>query len=197
MRLVGLGVSWTIATFAGFTLATLLGIASFLGVSALLGCDVRSVGPLPDPCSSTYYLALALAAILGGSGLGMTQFAILRLFHLPTSAWWVPATSVGLGIPVSLEIAFPMRTSVLADMSFFFMLGLSLGIAQWLILRIRIPRAGIWAAGTVISALVAGLISDWTAGSPQSWIVVAAGTALTLVWLVRTQAPRGSEEAGA
>jgi hypothetical protein len=197
MRLVGLGSLWTIATFAGFTLATLLGIASFLGISALLGCDVRSVGPLPDPCSSTYYFVLALAALLGGAGLGLTQFAILRLFHLPTSAWWIPATSVGLAIPVSLEIAFPMQTSVLAEMSFFVMLGLSLGIAQWLVLRVRTPRAVIWIAGTVISALVAGLISGWTVGSALSWMVVAAGTALTLISLLRAEAPSGSEEAGA
>ena len=197
MRLVGLGISWTIATFAGFILATLLALASFLGISTLVGCDVRSVAPLPNECSNYYYLVLFLAALLGGAGLGLTRFAILRLFRFPTSAWWIPATSLGLAIPVSLEITSPARISVLADMSFFLILGVSLGIAQWLVLRVHIPRSVIWIAGTVISALLAGLISNWTVASPLSWIVVGAGTALTLIRLARIETPLRSEEAGA
>jgi len=197
MRLVGLGVSWTIATFAGYTLATFIGIGSFLGISALLGCNIRSVGPIPNPCNNTYYLVLFFAALIGGAGLGLTQFAILRLFRLPAGAWWIPATSIGLAIPATLDIAFTERISALGDFSFFLILGLSLGIAQWLVLRVHMQRPVVWTAGTVISALIAGLMSSWTIGSPFIWIVVGVGTALTLIWLVRLEAPRGSAEAGA
>ena len=197
MRLVGLGISWTIATFAGYVLATFLGIGSFLGISILLGCNLRSILPAPDSCSDLHYLSLLLATLIGGAGLGLTQFAILRLFRVPTNAWWIPATCLGFAIPVALEIGFTARISLLGGTSFFLLLGLSLGTAQWLILRRRVPKSAIWIAATVISTLVAGLVSSWTVGSPFIWLVVGAGTALTLIWLIRPGLLRESAENGA
>jgi hypothetical protein len=114
------------------------------------------------------------------------------LFHLPIDAWWIFATSLGLAIPVFLELGFRARTPVFGGKSFFLILGLSLGIAQWLVLRVHIPRSVVWTAGTTISALAAGLASGWTIGSPFMWVVVGAGTALTLIWLVRTNSPNES-----
>ncbi|HLE04366.1 MAG TPA: hypothetical protein VI729_07110 [Anaerolineales bacterium] len=197
MRLVGLGISWTIATFAGYILATFLGIGSFLAFSTWLGCDLQSAAPIPDRCNNLYYLALFLAALFGGASLGLTQFAILRLFDVPSTVWWIPATALAFAVPVTLEIGLADTASMAGGLSLFVFLGFSLGIAQWLVLRRRLSRSGVWIAATVASTITAGLLSSWTIGSPFIWFAVGAGTALALIWLVRPRALPGTGDAGA
>src|SRR3989304_2891179 len=113
MRLFGLGIAWGIATFAGFILAVVAGIGSFLGIMALVGCDLRSVAPLADSCSTLDLVVLFLAALIGGAGLGVAQFAILRLFQVSRSLSWIPATSLGFAIPVTVEVGFAGGYSLL------------------------------------------------------------------------------------
>lgn len=197
LRLLGIGLLWTIATFSGFTVATFAGVGSFLGITSALGCDVRSVASLPNLCNELYCLVLALAALVGGAGLGLDQFAALSFFQIPTRALWVPATALGFAIPVSLAVGLPVGATDVGATSFFILLGLSLGTAQWFILRLRTSGSVIWIPGTLASTIIAGLTSRWTIGAPISWFVVSAGSALVLLWLLRPSKPRRSVDTAA
>jgi hypothetical protein len=92
---------------------------------------------------------------------GILQYGLLRRY-LPRMSWWVLATTGGwlLGL---LLIVIPswlnwMDGSFNLDLAFILM-GLAIGVGQWLSLRRRVPRASWWIGANVVGWGLLGLIT--------------------------------------
>ena len=107
---------------------------------------------------------LAMYALVPSMSLltGAMQYGLLRQY-LPRMGWWVFVTVAGwfLGI---LLIALPSwlgwTDAPLNNLDLIFLLmGLAIGISQWLLLRLRLARAGWWIAANVAGWGLLGLIT--------------------------------------
>jgi hypothetical protein len=97
------------------------------------------------------YLGLYIIVPMIGLLIGLVQYGMLRPY-LPHMGGWVLATAAGwlLGL---LLIAISYRLKWIDPTKYFdavfFLMGLSIGVAQWLLLRQRLPRAGWWIAASI------------------------------------------------
>jgi hypothetical protein len=99
------------------------------------------------------YLGMYIIIPVLGLLTGCVQYLLLRRY-LPRMGWWVLATFLGwiLGVILlagwlSLDIvSFPFGRLDLT----FLVIGLAVGIGQWLLLRRRIPRAGWWVVASLL-----------------------------------------------
>ena len=96
---------------------------------------------------------------------GLLQYGLLRRY-LPRMGWWVLATTAGwlLGvflIVISGWLNFWTYESFEIDVAFI-VLGLSIGVGQWLLLRQRLPRAAWWVVANVVGWGLLGLITGNT-----------------------------------
>jgi hypothetical protein len=152
---------------------------------------------------------LVFPSILGISGFFITTFVIaipislaqwivLRRI-LPTSILWI--LTIPIGIPLSFLILRvipaslwfePDDDSLVAMTSMLLVVGLIVGLLQWIILRRQLVRATVWLLGSAIGVagsfwliLVTGLIDQ---SGIISYIVVAlvysGVTGLVLSWLL-------------
>ncbi len=130
---------WTIATALGFTLG--------IGLSQLA---LTAMGEI-------------LSSIAFGSIAGLAQWFILRKrFHV--SGWWVLATSLGatLGLVATNavhEALMGVRVALVVGVLGLTVLGLLVGIAQWLVLRKHLHRAGWWVLASAAGWFLGGLIA--------------------------------------
>lgn len=93
---------------------------------------------------------------------GIVQYGLLRRY-LPRIGWWVLATTGSwllgvLLILISGWLNFWTSESFDIDLAFI-VLGLSIGVGQWLLLRRRLPRAGWWIGANVVGWVLSGLIT--------------------------------------
>ena len=126
---------------------------------------------------------------------GVVQYGLLRSY-LPRMGWWVLATIGGwlLGLLVILLSGWlNIWGSELIDIDFaFIVLGLSIGVAQWLLLRRRLPQAGWWIGGNAVGWGLLGLV---TGESLNQFGLLALGflptcvTAITLALLMNQAVP--------
>ncbi len=74
------------------------------------------------------------------------------------------------------------------------MLGASLGVGQWLVLRPRLPRSGPWVVASVLGGLAVGIAATQADGAAGSIAALAAyGIILgTFQWYILRRAVRGS-----
>lgn len=113
-----------------------------------------------------------MAGALTGAIVGLVQWFVLQS-RLPLSIGWVIATSGGMALGLGLGVAlFGGEMSGNALLWRAVITGLSIGLAQWLILRSILPQSAIW---MVVIAL------GWVAG----WFITrSAGIDLTPKWPV-------------
>lgn len=108
------------------------------------------------------YLAVYPFIPIVGLLTGALQYGLLRRY-LPRMGWWVAATAGGWLIGVFL-ILIPgwlhWPYSLLSLDLAFIVLGLSIGLGQWLVLRRRLPRAGWWIAANGAGWGLLALIVD-------------------------------------
>jgi hypothetical protein len=169
----GFWAGWGLA-FLGFPLGGLAGLA------------------LAGPVTGVPQAALGGAAT--GAVIGLAQWLVLRR-RLPLTPWWVAVTSAGMsgGLALGVELlgtdtagaALPLRGLVT---------GVGIGLAQWLVLRGRSPRASIWplvvAGGWAVGWMVtraAGvdLAPNFTVfGATGAWTFQLL-TGLALAWMLR------------
>jgi len=111
------------------------------------------------------YLAMYIFVPIVGLVMGVLQYGLLRRC-LPRMGWWVLATTGGwlLGVLLILISGWlNFWTSESFDIDFaFIVLGFSIGVGQWLLLRRRLPRAGWWIGANVVGWFFLGLITDNT-----------------------------------
>jgi hypothetical protein len=183
------------------TVGELLGF----GIPALAGAALFSLG-LEDSL-----LGVALAVVAGAGEGAVLAWALRQVLPGLSRRAWVAATAGGAALAWLLVLA-PMRllTQPPALTPLFWLAAgvvgllflLSIGGAQWLVLRSHVPRAGwwivanaiAWPAGVAVPMLALTAIPDAT---PLGWravvavvsglgmgLVVGALTGLVLVWLL-------------
>ncbi len=142
------------------------------------------------------YLAIYPFIPVVGLLTGLLQCWLLRRY-LPRMGWWVFATAAGwlLGILLILIPGWLHWTDTFLnnlDMIFLVM-GLSIGMAQWLLLRRRLARAGWWIAANVVGWGLLGLITQGNAlgqyGLFTLGLLPACATAAMLALLMNQVPP--------
>ena len=130
---------------------------------------------------------------------GLAQGQVLRS-RLTGVGWWPVATVMGSGGPLLL---FPLSAALPGLPSIFLIpifLGGGIGVAQWLVLRRRLPGSWLWIVIQIVAAIAAmpvGLFAPGgvVVGSVVLWMIlvgslveVVAGliTGSGLVWLMRS-----------
>jgi hypothetical protein len=107
------------------------------------------------------YLGIITFIPIAGLLTGVMQYGLLRRY-LPRMGWWVLATTAGWLLGVLL-IAIPSWLNW-TDGSFnldlaLILMGLAIGVGQWLLLRRRLPRASWWIGANVVGWGLLGLIT--------------------------------------
>lgn len=120
---------------------------------------------------------------------GFLQYLLLRRY-LPRAGWWIVATALGwpLGIAV-VYLGYAIWPVVLNANSTWsaMLIGAVTGLAQWLVLRRRVPRAGWWVLASALGWGLARLIVGEVFTSLLELLVIAvpaAVTGLAMWWLL-------------
>jgi len=131
------------------------------------------------------YVLLPMLGLL----IGLLQYLLLRRY-LPRMVWWIPATVLGWALPLLLGLASvgwlpalaidPVWSGALG----FALIGASIGVCQWLVLRRRIHRATLWVLASILGWGMSGLVSGETISSQLDVIALALlpPTAVSLAW---------------
>jgi hypothetical protein len=188
---------------AWIVLPTLAIPIAFVLFSIILNLLVTSVGDYIDVngerrITEDYlgaYIIFPIISLLTG----VVQYWLLRRF-LPRMGWWVLATAAGwlLGFvlifgPFGVLAYFRTADPWVVDATFVVM-GLSIGVGQWLLLRRRLPRAGWWIVGTAVGWGLIRLATRDSFGPVLLQLVLlgllpACVTAVTLAWLMNPVTP--------
>lgn len=140
-------------------------------------------------------LGWAVGLALGESGqvavgipIGLAQWFVLRK-RVERSELWVLASGVGWAAGYGLLVAFsPPQATVLAGGA----IGATLGVAQWLVLRLHLVQSWWW---IVVSALSWGVGLTGFLGAPLVGSIAGAVTGLALEPLLRYSSSRNDEAA--
>ena len=154
-----------------------------------------------------YYMSYFFVPLIG-LVMGALQNTLLRRIF-PHTKWWLPATF--LGWSMGLLLVFGVRNVIVyfwsAEVYFasstldlnLVLLGLMVGVGQWLVLRRFLPKAGWWIVANLVGW---GLVTLFTGRSLGQfgliglYILPAAATAVTLAWLLNQAAPGEPKFAG-
>lgn len=141
----------------------------------------------------TYIFLLAL-----GLTTGFLQYLLLRR-HLPRMGWWILATASGLLVGlVGSRLLFPTLYSHLdspwSEILMTVLVGGSMGLVQWLLLRQRVCHAAWWILASILGWGVVG----WGAATlsnqmiiPAVGILLVPGIATSVaLWLLLDRLPR-------
>jgi len=161
---------------------------AFLGFP-IAGLLANLIGSVTTP------LRAILAGAIAGATLGLIQWLVLRS-RLPLSIWWAIATSIGMAVGLAIgTLLFGSETAGNELLWRAAMTGLSIGSAQWLVLRQVWPQSVIW-IGVVAVGWTVGWLVTRSAGvdlSPKWSVFGATGalafqllTGLTLYFLFRS-----------
>lgn len=156
--------TWIILTLLCVPLAFFINIAIMLVITSFIGdfIYVDGVRHITED-----YLSMYTFIPIVGFVTGLLQYGLLRRY-LPHMGWWVLATTGGwlLGgflILISGWLNIWPYESFDLDLAFIVM-GLSIGVGQWLLLRRHLPRAGWWVGANVVGWGLLGLITDGSMG---------------------------------
>jgi hypothetical protein len=134
------------------------------------------------------YVFIPVAALLTG----LMQYVLLRRY-LPRMGWWVLATAGGWLLGVLL-VAIPGRLgwtdAFLKHISLIFLvMGFSIGLVQWLLLRRRLSRAVWWIVANLVGWGVLGLLTPGESVGQEALLTLgllpACTTAAALAWLMK------------
>ena len=184
----GFWLQWILATLIGF----------------LVSLYWIEVGGTPD--------LNAVEGVIGGGAIAIAQWWVIRQ-TFPKAWWWILVSIVGWGVlglshigavgwiaPSTSSIHLRILYGVLNGAK----VGLLMGVAQWWMLRISVPKAEQWILASV-AGWAAGLSLGWSIGEvlhritgiflggvvglTLAWVVTAAVTGTTLVKLARESIP--------
>jgi hypothetical protein len=138
------------------------------------------------------YLGIYIMIPMIGLVTGLVQYGILRAY-LSRIGGWVLATTGGwlLGLLlISMVNKVQWIDTINNFDAVFFLIGLSIGVTQWLLLRQRLPRAGWWVAANVAGWGLLALITKGNSIDQYGMLLVglfpACATAGVLALLLRT-----------
>jgi hypothetical protein len=145
------------------------------------------------------YLGMYTFIPIVGLLTGVLQYGLLRRY-LPQMGWWVAATIGGwlLGVFLTLIPGWLSWTNPLFNLDLaFIVMGLSIGVGQWLLLRRRLPRAGWWIGANVAGWGLLALITEGNSIGQFGLFAVgflpACATALMLALLMKQVQPTGPQ----
>jgi hypothetical protein len=182
-------LSWIVLTSLCVPLAFIISIVILKTITNIVGDFVYVNGV--RHITEDYLLMYVFVPILS-LATGALQYGLLRSL-LPRMGWWVPATVAGwlLGI---LLIALPgwlgwIDAPLNSLDLILLMMGLAIGLTQWLVLRRRIPQAGWWIAANALGWGLVGLITLRNSldqyGLFTLGFLPACATAVMLAWYMK------------
>ena len=124
---------------------------------------------------TTFFLAIPIS---------LSQWIVLRR-SLQTSVFWILTIPVGIPLSFLLMNLIPAGywfeaddDSLVAMTSMIFVIGLVIGLLQWIILRKHLLRASIWILGSAIAVAVSFWLISATGLIDQSGIIAYVSVAL-------------------
>src|SRR3712207_1034223 len=173
---------WVLATLLGL----LIGLVAFVAVGVTAG---DAIDGLPD------FVFGSVLGFIFGTTFGTTQWRVLRR-HVGPAASWVGATLVGFIVGGSIIFGLmngsDPDTSLITKLGHGIVLGASLGVAQWLVLRGRLDEAKMWIAISTLSWVAAelvGVVLTGVVGDPLNLVgLFLVGGVLPgggMMWLLR------------
>ena len=163
--------------------------------------DTIQVGGHTGPTED--YLVGPILILVLGLLTGFLQFLLLRRY-LPRMGWWIAATTSGLllgglGIRLLIHTLLGDLDSMWFAVLIVVLVGGSLGLVQWVVLRQRVRHAAWWILANVLGWGVLGL--GWVGSSLSDQMIIpivgilllvpSIATSVTL-WLLLDQLPRGN-----
>ena len=152
-------LSWIILTAFSVPLAYFLSIVILKIITNIVGdyVIVNGVRHITEDYLAMYALVPSMSLLAGAM-----QYGLLRQY-LPRMGWWVFVTVAGWFLG-ALLIALPSwlgwTEAPLNNLDLILLImGLAIGITQWLLLRGRLARAGWWIAANVAGWGLLGLIT--------------------------------------
>ncbi len=155
-------LGWVVLTAISLPLAWIFSWVIIYLIMAIVGGTMQvgdHTGPTEDIVGS--YIVIPMI----GLSLGCLQWLILRRY-LPRMGWWIVATCLGLllafGISFNLSgLAHSLGFEIDNDWSILYtmvLLGGSIGLLQWFVLRRYVSRAGWWIIASVAGWILAVLV---------------------------------------
>ncbi len=168
---IALWFIWVFANSIGVLLTYFMSI-----VIVSQGFTVLDVG-------AEVFALLPATGLLLGATLGSMQWSVLRT-RLQWAIWWIPANVAGwmIGIAISSSLG---SSSLVAALGWT-VIGLTIGLAQWCILRNQIRDAIWWIPVSIIGWTISGLLVMRL--GPTGALAYAPITGLILAWSCRPQA---------
>jgi hypothetical protein len=163
---------WAVATAIGLSVS-LAGVTYVVVVFITLAWEAEP---------GVFALATIAALVLPlTTPLGISQWLVLRRTRLEIRSW-IPATTIGFVVGLAPVLAFffgaPLGVSGAAGLGA--LLGAPTGVAQWLILRRRVKKSGLWILGTTgasaaaVALVVPALASPTVSYIPASLLLASA-----------------------
>ena len=157
---------------------------------------------------------VAWAGLGIGTGVGVTQWLVLKE-RVARAGWWLVASAVGgvvgggasVGMILGAYVgAGQIMGDVVAVILGWVLVGVGIGVAQWLVLRRHVARAGWWVLASVIGWIV-GRIAAWfgvgvvavdvivgqVMGQVAYGVVYGTITGIVLVQLLRQRAAEADD----
>ena len=144
-----------------------------------------------------YLSSYILLSVLGLVA-GFLQYLLLR-HHLPRMGWWIAATTLGLllGLAGGRPLFRTLHSTL--DSTWFgilmtVLIGGSMGLAQWFVLRQRVRHAAWWILANVLGWGVVGWGAETLSNQmviPAVGIMLVPGIATSIaLWLLLDQLPQ-------
>lgn len=168
-----LGLAWVIATVVGWLIGFIL-------------CEAIK----------TFITTVLVDGLVIGTAVGIAQWLVLRR-QFGRMGSWVVASIVGFGVGKWIGEGSLQSVSTVGPLLAGALIGLAVGVAQWLVLRRHVAAAEWWIPASVVAWAVGWAIISWAEaaeGSPTLtvYLVVAFGaavggivTGVALIWLSR------------
>jgi hypothetical protein len=186
-------LSWIVLTSLGVPIAYFFSIIILKVITDIVGdyVFVNGIRHITEDYLAMYALVPSMSILTGA-----LQYGLLR-HYLPRMGWWVFATVAGWLLGV-LSIALPgwlgWTDTPLNNLDLIFLvMGVAIGITQWLLLRRRLARAGWWIVANAVGWGLLGLINPGNSVD-QFWLFIlgflpACATAAILALLMSRVPP--------
>ena len=171
--------AWVIVSAIIIPIAWMIGWAIMSQVVHAVGDTIKVGGQTHITEDFLFiYIFLPILGLLAG----VLQYLLLRRY-LPRMAWWIAATALGWSL---LSVVYGIATAFSAAVSpavFIALIGVSIGLPQWLVLRQRVPRAALWILAGVVGWGMAYLPNGSNASQAGALTVaLLPGIAASIAW---------------
>jgi len=188
-------LGWVSSGFFSFAITFALSWVPLSLIEKVVGDTILVAGK--TRITEDYMLAYAFIPLYGVI-LGIIQYLLLSL-KLPRMGWWVLTTTLGWSLAF-LDIGLrynPLGTinvpnSIWYSMLAGIILGIIIGVAQWLILRANVPKAIWWIPTNMLGFAIAGLIFGDISGLYEALVAVTIPSLCTAIvlWPLLKKLPR-------